>query len=62
MAVIFWRDNTVFFVQLTNPPVNAINLQTRRELIKSNKNRRKRETIDRIILFGDKKIFLLVEC
>jgi len=57
MTVKFWQDDKVFFVELANPPVNAINLAVRRGLHDALMAQKAAAGIDRVVLMGSDRIF-----
>ena len=57
MTVKFWRDDNVFFVELANPPVNAINLAVRSGLHNALMAQKAEAGIDRVVLMGSDRIF-----
>ena len=57
MTVKFWRDDAVFFVELANPPVNAINLAVRVGLRDAMLAVQAETGLDRVVLMGSEKIF-----
>ena len=60
MTVKFWRDDRddkVFFVELANPPVNAINLAVRRGLHDAMLAIQATTGLERVLLMGSETIF-----
>ena len=60
MTVKFWRDDCddkVFFVELANPPVNAINLAVRRGLHDAMLAIQATTGLERVLLMGSETIF-----
>ncbi len=60
MTVKFWRDDRddkLFFVELVNPPVNAINLAVREGLRDAMLAVQATTGLERVVLMGSEKIF-----
>jgi 3-hydroxyacyl-CoA dehydrogenase len=57
MAVKYWREDDVFYVELANPPVNAINLATRDGLFAAITAMQSETRLSHIVLSGGQKIF-----
>ena len=57
MTVKFWRDDEVFFVELANPPVNAINLAVRQGLHDAMLAIQAATGLERVLLMGSETIF-----
>ena len=57
MTIKFWRDDKLFFVELANPPVNAINLAVRRGLHDAMLAVQAATGLERVMLMGSETIF-----
>jgi len=57
MTVTFWRDADIFYVELANPPVNAINLAVRQGLAAAIAALQSETGVTRVIVSGGANIF-----